>query len=457
MSAPTVNVTIRLFEQDGDPIVGAVITAKADINDLYAGFIVPVPTSATTDATGSAVIACFPNKPIPSGLGLTGSTYRFKGVTAAGRKVLDVLAQVPNVACNLDEIAVYEPLPGVFAQQGPQGPAGPQGAASTVPGPTGPAGLQGETGATGATGAAGAASTVPGPQGAKGDTGSTGAKGDTGDTGAGLNILGELANTGLLPVSGAPGDGHLIAGDLWTWNGASWVNAGQIQGPQGLQGIQGIKGDTGNTGLTGAQGVQGVQGNTGPAGVDATPYTHPTNHSPSIITQDASNRFVTDAEKATWNAKQPAGTYAGGTGTASGTNTGDQDLSAMVTLAGVQTLTNKTLTTPILNAATATGLKETKAAVAASAIDLATGNYFSKTAASTLTWTVTNVPTTGTAASFILDLTNGGSAAQTWWTGVKWAGGTAPTLTAAGRDVLGFFTHDGGTTWTGLVLGKDVK
>jgi hypothetical protein len=33
-------------------------------------------------------------------------------------------------------------------------------------------------------------------------------------------------------------------------------------------------------------------------------YTHPANHPPSIISQDASNRFVTDTEKATWNAKQ---------------------------------------------------------------------------------------------------------------------------------------------------------
>jgi hypothetical protein len=32
-------------------------------------------------------------------------------------------------------------------------------------------------------------------------------------------------------------------------------------------------------------------------------YVHPTNHPPSIITQDASNRFVTDTEKSTWNAK----------------------------------------------------------------------------------------------------------------------------------------------------------
>ena len=39
---------------------------------------------------------------------------------------------------------------------------------------------------------------------------------------------------------------------------------------------------------------------------NANKYTHPANHSPSIITQDASNRFVTDTEKTTWNAKRDA-------------------------------------------------------------------------------------------------------------------------------------------------------
>ncbi|MHA7966600.1 right-handed parallel beta-helix repeat-containing protein [Paenibacillus sp. CAU 1782] len=32
-------------------------------------------------------------------------------------------------------------------------------------------------------------------------------------------------------------------------------------------------------------------------------YTHPSTHPPSVIAQDASNRFVTDAEKTAWNAK----------------------------------------------------------------------------------------------------------------------------------------------------------
>ena len=35
-------------------------------------------------------------------------------------------------------------------------------------------------------------------------------------------------------------------------------------------------------------------------------YIHPANHPASIITQDASNRFVTDTEKSAWNAKEPA-------------------------------------------------------------------------------------------------------------------------------------------------------
>lgn len=103
------------------------------------------------------------------------------------------------------------------------------------------------------------------------------------------------------------------------------------------------------------------------------------------------------------------------------------------------------------------GLNEAKVAVSASDIDCSAGNYFTKTISSTTTFTVSNVPSTGTVASFVLDLTDGGSGTVNWWSGVKWVGGTAPTLTATGRDSLGFFTYDGGTTWTGLVLGKDIK
>jgi len=114
-------------------------------------------------------------------------------------------------------------------------------------------------------------------------------------------------------------------------------------------------------------------------------------------------------------------------------------------------------TSPSFTTLVSTGTREVKATISASNIDLSIANYFSKTITTTTTFTVSNVPSSGTAESFILDLTNGGSATITWWSGVKWTGGLSPALTASGRDVLGFFTYDGGTTWTGLVLGLDVK
>ena len=113
------------------------------------------------------------------------------------------------------------------------------------------------------------------------------------------------------------------------------------------------------------------------------------------------------------------------------------------------TLSGGKVVTPTL-----TGTKETSTAISASAIDLTAGNYFTKTISGTTTFTISNAASSGTVNSFILQLTNGGSATVNWFSGVKWAGGTAPTLTASGYDELGFFSIDGGTTWQGFVLGK---
>ena len=92
-------------------------------------------------------------------------------------------------------------------------------------------------------------------------------------------------------------------------------------------------------------------------------------------------------------------------------------------------------------------------AMAGNNIDGFAGEFFTKTISGATTLTVSRVPGTSAATSFVLELTNGGSATITWWAGIRWPGGSVPALTAAGVDVLGFYTLDGGTTWRGLVLG----
>lgn len=94
-----------------------------------------------------------------------------------------------------------------------------------------------------------------GPQGPQGIQGIQGIPGQDGTS---VTILGTVANTGLLPTSGNTiGDGYLISGDLYVWDGSAWNNVGNIQGPQGVQGPQGEQGPQGDPGATGAAGADG--------------------------------------------------------------------------------------------------------------------------------------------------------------------------------------------------------
>lgn len=103
-----------------------------------------------------------------------------------------------------------------------------------------------------------------------------------------------------------------------------------------------------------------------------------------------------------------------------------------------------------------TAIKETKVSLTTNNIDLTQANVYTKTITGATTFTVSNVAAIGSVNSFILELTNAGTNI-TWWAGVKWAGGTKPTLTTSGVDILGFYTYDGGVTWRGMVLAKDSK
>lgn len=88
---------------------------------------------------------------------------------------------------------------------------------------------------------------------------------------------------------------------------------------------------------------------------------------------------------------------------------------------------------------------QTVVAVGALNIDCSTGNYFTKTISTNSTFTVSNVPASR-AYSFTLELTHT-SGTVTWFSGVEWPGGTAPTLTTGKTHLFMFVTDNGGTRW----------
>jgi len=87
-------------------------------------------------------------------------------------------------------------------------------------------------------------------------------------------------------------------------------------------------------------------------------------------------------------------------------------------------------------------------------VDCESGNVFYLSTSGNTTFAFNNPPATGTAYGMLIKLTAGGTHTITWPTSVDWAGGTAPDAPASGEtDILGFITHDGGTTWYGFLAG----
>lgn len=145
---------------------------------------------------------------------------------------------------------------------GPQGPKGDKGAT----GAQGPQGIQGEKGEKGDKGDKGERGPqgIQGPQGLQGEQGPQGEKGDPGPqgergaNGTSVTILGSKQSEDELPLdNNSNGDGYIINGYLYVWDGNSWSNVGEIKGP---------KGDKGDPGPQGPQGPQGEQGEQGPKG-----------------------------------------------------------------------------------------------------------------------------------------------------------------------------------------------
>lgn len=129
-----------------------------------------------------------------------------------------------------------------------------------------------------------------------------------------LEILDNLNTGPVVSVNGKYGAVNLVKADLGLGN---VDNTSDLDKPisTATQAALGGKSDSGHahgTATASAAGFMSAADKTKLDGVaaNANNYAHPANHPPSIITQDASNRFVTDAEKAAWNGKEASGTAA---------------------------------------------------------------------------------------------------------------------------------------------------
>jgi hypothetical protein len=182
-----------------------------------------------------------------------------------------------------------------------------------------------------------------------------------------------------------------------------------ISGYSGYSGYSGISGTNGTSGYSGYSGISGYSGYSGTAG-------------PTVY---------------------PGAGIPNSTGSAWGTSYTTSGSGTVVALNNTPTLTNPTVTNYV----------ETLQAVgtvgSTSTLSLTSGTVLTATLTASTPCTFT-MPTATAGKSFILKLTQASSGMTTaTFTSVKWAGGTAPTITATASavDIISFVSD--GTNWYG--------
>jgi hypothetical protein len=228
------------------------------INDLTVSSLYAVGAPGSTGATG-----------LSGATGLTGATGIHgatgnQGSTGAGIRLLGTVPDTVNLPGNASVGDVW-----IVSNQGGAGYSWNGVAWANVGQVQGPIGATGQQGVQGATGIGATGATGAGLAGATGPIGATGFPGLVGATGQGLLLLGTVPNVINLPGNASIGDIWIVtnqAGDGYSWNGAAWINIGQIKGSAGATGAVGATGSIGATGSQGIPGTAAAQGATGGLG-----------------------------------------------------------------------------------------------------------------------------------------------------------------------------------------------
>jgi hypothetical protein len=306
--------------------------------------------------------------------------------------------------------------------------------------------------------------TLFGSSGTSGESGSSGSSGQSGTSGI----------SGSAGTSGSSGfDG--------TFFGSSGTTG--TSGTSGVSGTSGISGTTGTSGSSGFDGTFfGSSGTSGTSGVSASNGTSGTSGLGTSGTSGFDGTYF--GSSGTSGASGTSGTSGAGTSGTSGISgsNGSSGTSGFLDLAGTtdnglitwdngntkgQVESNITFNGSLLSItggiestyAGATAFRETYSDLGtggSTSIDLSTANNFRRQFNAAATITFTSAPS-GRAFGFTITTVNAGAYVIDWPVIVNWVGGSQPLLSSSGTDVLTFFTFDGGTSYYGFLVGKDMS
>ena len=93
-------------------------------------------------------------------------------------------------------------------------------------------------------------------------------------------------------------------------------------------------------------------------------------------------------------------------------------------------------------------ITQTVQTAASSTIDCSVGNYFTLTVNGATTVSFTNVPSSGTSYSCVIEVLHT-SGTISWHSSIKWPNDSAPSITTGKTHLFIFVTDNGGTRWRG--------